>query len=366
MPARTAQAAKTAIARTTRKTTAPRNTPKSSAPKAATTRTGIPAAKATRTAAPKAAHVRTAAGKTHGATVKKSTAQTAQMRTTARPPERAKTAAAPKTKSPAKSPSRRRPARASGARPAARSGAPRRKASRAPQPKALEVLYSGKVFRSRLEARWAVFLDLLGVNWDYEPCHYEIGPGLYYLPDFYLPDLQLWLEVKGAPYLDAASMAKILGSVAGPQRIPLREHPYTPSEQLLLVGPFHAPRHGLVPVHTLVTPAAAGQAALSHVSFGIGTAGGVGLTAQGGPWDTVAATGAKAARRPTPERLAMLLDPEPHLRAGIVDDRLESAYRAAHRLQFDDDTRRVAGNQAGDLMARLEGRRSGRPLGIAA
>jgi len=228
------------------------------------------------------------------------------------------------------------------------------------------VLYSGKVFRSRLEARWAVFLDLLGVNWDYEPCHYEIGPGLYYLPDFYLPDLQLWLEVKGAPFLDSASMAKCLGSVAGPQRIPLREFPYTPSEKLLLVGPFHSPRHGLVPVHTLISPASTGQAALSHVSFGIGTAGAMELVTQGAPWDTVAATGAKAARRPTPERLAMLLDPEPHLRAGTGDERVEAAYRAAYRLQFDETTKRVAGNQSGDFMAQLEGRRSGRPLGLAA
>ncbi|HEX9086733.1 MAG TPA: hypothetical protein VF867_04325 [Arthrobacter sp.] len=358
MPARTAPAAKTTTAHTTRKTAAPARTTQPPAPKA-------------KTAAKSAA--KSAAGKTAKPASRKASTSRASG-TAARTPAKAaqKTVSATVAKAnsgtPAKTktPSRRRAAKPSGSRPAARSGTPRRKPSRAPKPKALEVLYSGKVFRSRLEARWAVFLDLMQVNWDYEPCHYEIGPDLYYLPDFYLPDLQLWLEVKGAPYLDSASMAKCLGSVAGPQPIPLREYPYTPSEKLLLVGPFHSPRHGLVPVHTLISPAAAGMADLSHVSFGISAGGAVELTSQGPAWDTVAATGVKSARRPTPERLAMLLDPEPHLRAGTTDERLESAYRAAHRLQFDDDTKRVAGNQAGDLMARLEGRRSGRPLGIAA
>lgn len=35
--------------------------------------------------------------------------------------------------------------------------------------KAHETVYSGVLFRSRLEARWAAFLDLVGWKWEYEP-----------------------------------------------------------------------------------------------------------------------------------------------------------------------------------------------------
>lgn len=34
--------------------------------------------------------------------------------------------------------------------------------------KAIETKYHGHVFRSRIEARWAVFFDTIGVSWEYE------------------------------------------------------------------------------------------------------------------------------------------------------------------------------------------------------
>jgi hypothetical protein len=61
--------------------------------------------------------------------------------------------------------------------------------------KAIETTYNGYRFRSRLEARWAVFMDRLGVPYRYEPQGYQLPSGLY-LPDFYLPKLQCWVEVK--------------------------------------------------------------------------------------------------------------------------------------------------------------------------
>ena len=64
--------------------------------------------------------------------------------------------------------------------------------------KAIETFYKGFRFRSRLEARWAVFFDAMGVNWLYEPEGFELPNGMYYLPDFYLPDLGIWVEVKGS------------------------------------------------------------------------------------------------------------------------------------------------------------------------
>lgn len=69
--------------------------------------------------------------------------------------------------------------------------------------KAIETEYKGYRFRSRLEARWAVFFDACGVEWEYEPEGYDLGDGLYYLPDFLLHGVDgrdggdLYVEVKG-------------------------------------------------------------------------------------------------------------------------------------------------------------------------
>jgi hypothetical protein len=119
-------------------------------------------------------------------------------------------------------------------------------------PNAIPTEYKGVKFRSRLEAKWAIFFDTLGIEWEYEPQGYEIGTGYdahwprylfsdgetlpfqtresaelhiklakeivdkditildvseplgsldpnleWYLPDFWLPGLEVWAEVKG-------------------------------------------------------------------------------------------------------------------------------------------------------------------------
>lgn len=70
--------------------------------------------------------------------------------------------------------------------------------------KPIETHYGGCRFRSRLEARYAVFFDTLGIAWEYEPQGYALPSGTY-LPDFYLPkiyprscrnDSGVWFEVK--------------------------------------------------------------------------------------------------------------------------------------------------------------------------
>lgn len=68
--------------------------------------------------------------------------------------------------------------------------------------RAIETCYAGRRFRSRLEARWAVFLDAIGRPWDYEREGYRLPSGAY-LPDFWLPHANpngtggVWLEIKG-------------------------------------------------------------------------------------------------------------------------------------------------------------------------
>lgn len=63
-------------------------------------------------------------------------------------------------------------------------------------PQALETRYDGHRFRSRLEARWAVFFNTLGLTYSYEPEGFQLSNGERYLPDFWLPDLDAYLEVK--------------------------------------------------------------------------------------------------------------------------------------------------------------------------
>lgn len=92
-----------------------------------------------------------------------------------------------------------------------------------PELKAIETIYNGYRFRSRLEARWAVFFDALGVPYEYEREGYDLD-GQWYLPDFWLPQgmeyhtaleehgRPLWIEIKaGVPDWDAYRKASLLG-----------------------------------------------------------------------------------------------------------------------------------------------------------
>lgn len=64
--------------------------------------------------------------------------------------------------------------------------------------KSIDTLYNGNFFRSRLEARWAYFFDLVGIKYEYEPEGFTNGQGDNYLPDFYLPQTYLrHREAKG-------------------------------------------------------------------------------------------------------------------------------------------------------------------------
>lgn len=73
--------------------------------------------------------------------------------------------------------------------------------------KPIETTYNGYRFRSRLEARWAVFFDTLGIVYEYEPEGFELESGKRYLPDFLVrcyglgeatnKAFDLYVEVKG-------------------------------------------------------------------------------------------------------------------------------------------------------------------------
>jgi len=81
--------------------------------------------------------------------------------------------------------------------------------------KPIQTYYNGYHFRSRLEARWAVFFDALGVSYEYEPEGFWLPNGQMYLPDFrvkcwgergnlFNEPFDLWIEVKGELSFDDA------------------------------------------------------------------------------------------------------------------------------------------------------------------
>jgi hypothetical protein len=128
--------------------------------------------------------------------------------------------------------------------------------------KAIETRYAGCRFRSRLEARWAVLFNHLGIVWEYEPQGFELSPltaeqtaGVeqdhgdvpkdagkhlgYYLPDFRLPQQNAWFEVKGAepPDTEWARLTRFdtlaegqlfvaVGSIPDPGTFEALGHPY--------------------------------------------------------------------------------------------------------------------------------------------
>ena len=62
--------------------------------------------------------------------------------------------------------------------------------------RAIPVNYKGTEFRSKLEARYASAFDNLAIKWAYEVQAYKYN-NINYLPDFYLPEMNVLFEVKG-------------------------------------------------------------------------------------------------------------------------------------------------------------------------
>ena len=85
--------------------------------------------------------------------------------------------------------------------------------------KAKETYYNGYRFRSRLEAKWAVFFDAMDIRYVYENEGFERktqNGTISYLPDFYFPQYELYGEVKGVyalneiPRSDAERMSLMI------------------------------------------------------------------------------------------------------------------------------------------------------------
>ena len=63
----------------------------------------------------------------------------------------------------------------------------------------IQTKFAGNLYRSRLEARYAVLFQACRLPFEYQREGFLLEQGRYlpYLPDFWLPTLGTWLEVKG-------------------------------------------------------------------------------------------------------------------------------------------------------------------------
>lgn len=114
--------------------------------------------------------------------------------------------------------------------------------------KAIETIYpypNGDRFRSRIEARWAVFFDTAGIPFDYEKEGVILKDGTRYLPDFWLPEQECWVEIKGKqqPTLGGLEKAEML-SVSGNDVFIFCGQMIQPTQREIRLRSTHLPKGG--------------------------------------------------------------------------------------------------------------------------
>jgi len=80
----------------------------------------------------------------------------------------------------------------------------------------IQTRFRGVLYRSRTEARWAAFFESLQLKTQYEAEGFDLPNGESYLPDFFIPSLPLYVEVKGeTPTADERRKAYWLYDLTG-------------------------------------------------------------------------------------------------------------------------------------------------------
>jgi hypothetical protein len=109
----------------------------------------------------------------------------------------------------------------------------------------IETTFDGYRFRSRTEARWAVFFSTAGIRFLYEYEGFKLN-GRPYLPDFWLPDIKFWFEVKGdEPTDEERSLCETLATESGFDVL-LAVGPPEPRDQLIWFQARQPEEEGLV------------------------------------------------------------------------------------------------------------------------
>lgn len=112
---------------------------------------------------------------------------------------------------------------------------------------AIPTIYQGVHYRSRLEARWAATWAALDVRCAYEPRAFDFVERAY-VPDFYLEELGLWIEIKPArPSEEERRKAELLAREVRGRVLILAGHPYPGAFDV--VGYFYRPSQVTVSDH---------------------------------------------------------------------------------------------------------------------
>jgi len=93
---------------------------------------------------------------------------------------------------------------------------------------AIPTVFKGIRLKSRLEADFAYLIENLGYKWLYEPQSYLLDNGYHYLPDFYVPELKLFIECRGYESIKGQSQIDVFAEMVargeiGPDLI--KRHP---------------------------------------------------------------------------------------------------------------------------------------------
>lgn len=63
----------------------------------------------------------------------------------------------------------------------------------------IPTLYNGVEYKSKIESQIALFLDGVEIKHQYEPQSFLLASGRHFCPDFFCPEIKLWVEVKTRP-----------------------------------------------------------------------------------------------------------------------------------------------------------------------
>lgn len=74
----------------------------------------------------------------------------------------------------------------------------------------VKTYHNGIKMRSGLENRVANLLDTMKIKYEYEPKYFKLTNGSLYVPDFYLTDMKLFVEVKPFIEEDKANIKKMV------------------------------------------------------------------------------------------------------------------------------------------------------------
>ncbi|MCA9934126.1 MAG: hypothetical protein H6662_14715 [Ardenticatenaceae bacterium] len=78
------------------------------------------------------------------------------------------------------------------------------------------IFHNGQIFRTATEARWARSFEYLQVPYEYEKQVFKLDESFDYLPDFWLPEQNIWIEVKKeVPKLEERDRAIMLYEITG-------------------------------------------------------------------------------------------------------------------------------------------------------